>query len=159
MQEKLTTEIFEQIDCIKVHLRNLQTVAEIEKMLPVSCDELHKGIAEMEKSLVHLMNFEKMLKAKVESKKDEGLTINQKAVIIALTNAAELSEKVFIRFNETFLQGVGESYPGLYCILSRQSCHVFKRDGIFGLVYGKEIVHFSSKDIVDIVVKVEPALV
>ena len=74
MQETLTTEIYNQIDCIKLHLRNLQEVAEIEKLMPVSCEELHKGISEMEKALVHLMNFEKLLKAKAPAKKQTELS-------------------------------------------------------------------------------------
>lgn len=101
MQETLTTEIYKQIDCMKLHLRNLQEVAEIEKLMPVSCEELHKGIAEMEKALVHFMNFEKLLKAK-NPKKPAGNVWDPVADI--LSSAWEKGRQVLIDFEPDYFK-------------------------------------------------------
>lgn len=72
MKERLSTEVIEQIDCMKVHLRNMQTVQEVAEVLKVDKNELDKGVAELETAMVHFMNYEKLLKSKEQKKETVG---------------------------------------------------------------------------------------
>lgn len=148
MQETLTSEIYNQIDCMKLHLRNMQEVAEIEKMLPVNCLELHKGISVMEQALVHFMNFEKLLKNRKEQKKVSPISI-------VLDTAIAETSAVEIEFNADFLKGVELAYEPAYLDLKNKNPFVGKAGKNYILNYDSGEIAIPVSEVAEYIISVK----
>lgn len=102
------------------------------------------------------MNFEKLLKGKIQKREGVNLTNQQAGVLVALTTAAAINKPVFLSYNDTFIDAVKSTDTVLYWEMFQENCIITREGSNFFIKYPSTMLRFSGAIVTDIVTKVKP---